>query len=108
MKMNIARRLASLALLTLLASGAVVTGCGGASVSSLCDDVCACTTCTTAEHDSCVTQGEQLQATADKAGCSGQFDDVLSCSHANAKCSGGSEKTCEPQLNAFDACIGKK
>lgn len=108
MRINIAPRLASLALLTLLAFGAVVTGCGGASISTICDDECACRTCTAADHQRCVDDGEQLQAGADKIGCSSEFDDLLSCAHDHASCTSSNEKECGAQITAFDTCARKK
>jgi hypothetical protein len=105
--MTIARRLASLAFLALLTSGAAVTGCG-VSAATLCDDICSCKTCSDGEHDSCVKQAESAQTAADNAGCSSEFSEVLSCSHDNFACVGGSEKSCSAVLDALEKCAQKK
>ena len=102
------RILASLAFLTLFASGAALTGCGSPSISTICQDQCNCHACTAAEFQKCVASGEEIQKLADQLGCSGVFDDSLSCFHDNMSCTTTPDKICEPEDTAVNACLSKK
>jgi hypothetical protein len=101
------RILASLAFLTLFASGAALTGCGSTSISTICQDQCVCKKCTDAELQKCVTEGEKVQKQADQLGCSDAFDDSLSCFHDNMSCTVTPDKICEPEDTAVNACLSK-
>ena len=107
MRMINLRILASLAFLTLFASGAALTGCGSPSISTICQDQCVCQKCTDAEFQKCVTEGEKIQKQVEQLGCSNAFDDSLSCFHDNMSCTTTPDKICEPEDTAVNACLSK-
>jgi hypothetical protein len=105
MTIKLFRILASVALLTASASGAVLTGCSGPSIETFCNDQCLCHACTVRDFQKCVASGQEGQSLADQSGCSGPFDDALSCFHDNASCTTTPDKICDPEITALNTCL---
>src|SRR5687768_16846275 len=55
----------------------VLGGCGGGA-SGFCNDYCDCVGCSDNEREDCIDDVEDSLDEADKAGCGGEADDVLS------------------------------
>jgi hypothetical protein len=90
-----------------LASGvATATGCGTSSVSTLCDDICACQRCTSNDLKACQDQGSATADAADAAGCSNQFADAVTCTSANVSCKNNQAVAngCDAQFAALTKC----
>src|SRR3954468_21592480 len=104
MKKNIFGLAPALVRLALVASGAGITGCGGPSVSTVCDDICACTKCADADRQKCISEGNAARDEVDKIGCSSEFEDELSCFHANISCTTDTSKICPTEAAALKRC----
>ena len=78
---------------------ATVPGCGGPSIGSYCDKVCDCTGCSESKREDCVDTIDDARKLADKEGCAGEFDAVLSCA--------SSELTCKDDKVQVDGCEGE-
>jgi hypothetical protein len=100
------RFLAAIFTLALTSGVVAATGCGGASVSSLCEDICACQRCTTNDLKTCQDQGSAAADAADAAGCSSQFSDAVSCSSAHVSCKSGQAAAdgCDAEFTALSKC----
>ena len=96
------------AIFTLALSSGVVaaTGCGGVSVSSLCEDVCACQRCTSNDLKTCEDKGHAASDAADAVGCSSQFSAAVACSSAHVSCKSGKAAAdgCDVELAALSKC----
>src|SRR5262249_13275579 len=66
-------------------------------VTELCDFYCECEGCTQKQYENCLSDGKGAVAEADKAGCSSQYDDYLSCVIQEAECQNDEHFT-------FDGC----
>ncbi|MFO0759757.1 MAG: hypothetical protein U0359_24935 [Byssovorax sp.] len=86
--------------------GFISGGCGGVSVSSICDEICACESCTSNDRADCEKAGGEAEKQASDAGCGSEFDDFLSCVKDNVHCKSGHTTFdgCNTQLSALDAC----
>jgi hypothetical protein len=97
---------------TLVVGGAVAFGCGGNStftvdtVGAICQDICACSRCTSNDLAACEDQGNNSSVAADEAGCSAEFQDVLACVSAHVTCEQNTAVThgCEAVQEALDSC----
>ena len=97
---------------TLMVGAVVAIGCGGNgtyivdTVSSICDDVCACTGCTSNDLAACEDEATTSSAAANEAGCSDQFHDVVACVSANMTCVQDKAVTtgCDAEQEALDVC----
>ena len=96
------------AIFTLALGSGVVTaaGCGGTSVTTLCDDVCACQRCTSNDLQACQDKGSAAADAADAAGCSSEFADAVTCTSAHVSCKGDQvvAEGCEAELKALSQC----
>jgi hypothetical protein len=96
------------AFVTLALFGGAMTsvGCGGLSTSPLCAEFCACQSCTSNDMQACEDEGEKASDEADAAGCSSEFDAVVSCALAKVTCDGEkpSVKGCEAEQTALAKC----
>lgn len=100
-------RLAAAIFTLALSSGVMsATGCGGASVSSLCEDVCACQRCTSNDLATCKDKGSAASDAADSAGCGSQFADAVSCTSAHVSCKSGQvvAEGCDTEFAALSKC----
>ena len=97
----------------LLVGAAVATGCGGSGtiivvdpVSSICQDICACTRCTSSDLATCEDGANMNGAAASEAGCSDQFQAVVACVSANVTCVQNEAVIvgCDAQQKALDVC----
>jgi hypothetical protein len=97
----------------LLVGAAVATGCGGSDtiivvdpVTSICEDICACTRCTRNDLAACEDETNTSWAAASEAGCSDQFQNVVACVSANVTCVQDEAVTvgCDAQQEALDVC----
>jgi hypothetical protein len=106
MKKTSFRFLAAIITLSLSSLAATATGCGGASTSSFCEDVCACQRCTSNDLQACKDQGDKAVDEADAAGCSTQFDDFLTCASAHVSCKDDQPafEGCEAEVMAMSKC----
>jgi hypothetical protein len=99
---------------TLMVGAAWATGCGGSDtftvdpVSSICQDVCACTRCTSNDLAACEDDGYTSWAAASEAGCSDEFQDAVACISAHVTCEQDTAITegCEAEQEALDICTG--
>ena len=93
--------------LALFGGAATVVGCGGPSTSSLCSDFCACERCTSNDQQACEDGATAASDKADASGCSGQFDDVVTCALAKVTCDGNNAvvKGCEAEKTALNSCL---
>ena len=84
----------------------VAPGCGGASVGKYCDQVCECLGCSDSERDECSDAMGDLRKTAEDAGCSGEFDDYLSCINDELECNDDqvSADGCDVEEKAVGEC----
>ena len=96
MKTNVLGLVSSLGLLSTMLGGFASGGCGGVSVSSICQEVCACQRCTSNDLADCEKDGHEAEQRAEDAGCGNQFDDFLDCVKANVRC--------ESDKATFDGC----
>ena len=104
---NTGFRLVAAIFTLVLASGvASATGCGSSSVSTLCDDICACQRCTSNDLKTCQDKGSAAADAADSAGCSTQFDDAVTCTSAHVSCKGSQVVAdgCDAELTALSKC----
>ncbi|MCU1678475.1 MAG: hypothetical protein JWM93_3233 [Frankiales bacterium] len=106
MKKNNFGFVAAFITLALGAGAATATGCGGASTSSLCADICACQRCTSNDLQACEDQGDKASSDAASVGCSSQFDDAVACVGAHVSCKGSSiaVEGCDVELAALSKC----
>ncbi len=92
-----------------LSSPFFLAGCG-ASISSVCQQECDCAQkCDAKDVQQCEKEGEKEQELASKAGCSGEFDTVVSCV-GGATCKDGhldSETLCATEEEAYLKCTGQ-
>jgi hypothetical protein len=97
----------------LLVGAAVATGCGGNDtiivvdpVSSICQDICACTRCTRNDLQACEDDAIAMSGAAAEDGCSAEFEDVVACVSANVTCVQDKAVTagCDAEQAALDAC----
>jgi hypothetical protein len=99
------------ALITLALAGGAATaaGCGGVSTASLCADICACQRCTSNDLAACEAQGDKSSAEADAAGCTSQFDDLVTCAGAQVSCKNdrATFDGCDAQQTALSKCSSK-
>jgi hypothetical protein len=97
---------------TLLVGAAVAIGCDGSgtyiidTVSSICDDICACTRCTSNDLEACDNDTLAMSTAASEAGCSDQFKDVVACVSTNLTCVQDEAVTvgCDAEQDALDVC----
>lgn len=90
----------SLLMVPLVASLAVLTGCG-ASCDSVCDDAQGCPGATKANCDDACGKSETL---AEDAGCSDQYDDMIDClGDMNDICS-EKDPSCDSKISAYMGC----
>jgi hypothetical protein len=92
---------------SILVAGALVSGCGGASVSSICDEAFECGSLTKVEYDECIADGERTQAEAEKAGCSAEFQSAVECGANKGTCTNGqfsAQGVCDAEWGEFQAC----
>ena len=98
----------------LIMGAADATGCGGADtvnidpVSSICQDICACTRCTRNDLAACEDNTNASWAAANEIGCSGEFQDVVTCVSAHVTCDQGQAVIlgCDAEQVALDSCTG--
>jgi len=98
----------------LIVGASVASGCGGSGtvivdpVSSICQDICACTPCTRNDLAACEDDGNTSWAAANEVGCSGEFLDVLACVSAHVTCEQDQAVTlgCDAEQEALDSCAG--
>lgn len=80
-------------------------GCGGASISDLCQQACDCSSeCNEQELDECIQNGEALEKAAGDLGCSSAFDDYIACLDDNLVCEDGEASVkgaCAAEENAL-------
>jgi hypothetical protein len=90
-----------------LGSGLVVMGCGGASVSDICELICTCNPCTDADRKECESEGEAAKKEAESAGCGSAFGDALTCFHDHASCNdeNAASDACSSRFDALEACV---
>jgi hypothetical protein len=83
------------------ASGMAMTGCGGASCESLCEDG---KTCAGAQANTdCAKSCADAEALNSAASCGGQYDDLVSCSSDKSDVCSTSE--CQTEGAAYAACV---
>lgn len=106
MKKNSFSFAAAFVALALFGGGMTSVGCGGASVSSLCEEFCACQRCTSNDQNDCEVAGQSASDKAEAAGCSSQFDDVVSCATTRVSCDSkvAVVKGCEVEQAALEKC----
>jgi hypothetical protein len=97
------------AFFTLALAGGVTTaaGCGGSSISSLCEDICACARCTSNDLQACEDKGTKASDDAAAAGCGSEFDDAVTCAGAHVSCQSGNQvgtTGCDAELAALSKC----
>jgi hypothetical protein len=83
-----------------------LAGCGGGA-SGFCNDYCDCVGCSDNEREDCVDDVEDSLDEADKAGCGGEADDVLSCYRSELECLSGDRVDldgCDAEEDAFSDC----
>src|SRR2546426_14424 len=103
-------RLRSAALVPVaLAIAILYAGCGGPpSTSEICDKSCSCMTsgCTAKDKQQCESGVDQLRMQADAAGCSSEFDDLLSCAEGDS-CKNGALDVgpCQTSVDALTKCL---
>lgn len=96
----------------LIVSAAVAAGCGGDGpiiidpVSSICEDICACTRCTRNDLAACEDDAIASSVAANEAGCSAEFEEVVACVSGHVTCEGDRAVTlgCEAAQEALDIC----
>lgn len=74
-----------------------------------CDKVCRCTECDDYERDQCIDTIKAGRASAEDAGCGGEFDSYLSCTTSELYCDDGAllqESSCPAERDALMACGG--
>src|SRR5262249_6054331 len=86
-------------------------GCGGApSASDVCDKSCSCIKggCSASERKTCINSVDDLRKQADEAGCSSEFDDLLSCANGDS-CKNGMRdvEPCTSEVTAVETCIAQ-
>jgi hypothetical protein len=106
MKKNSFGVAAAFVTLALFGGATTAVGCGGPSTSSLCAEFCACRSCTSNDQQACEVAGEEASDEADEAGCSSEFDDVVTCALAKVTCNDDkpSLKGCEAEQSALARC----
>lgn len=92
--------------LALVSGVAMSTGCGTSSVTTLCDDVCACQRCTSNDLKACHDKGSAAADAADAAGCSSQFADAVTCTSAHVTCKSNRAVAdgCDAEFTALTKC----
>lgn len=83
-----------------------LAGCGGGA-SGFCNDYCDCVGCSDNEREDCIDDVEDSLDEADKAGCGGEADDVLSCYSSEFECKSGDRVDldgCDAEQDAFSEC----
>lgn len=90
--------------LVLLASSSI--GCGGASASAVCSDVCECTGCSEEEEIDCVDAVEDAEKAAADEGCEDAWDDYVSCAADELECRDGVARSdgCDAETEALSEC----
>ena len=106
MKKSSVRFIAAIFTLALSSGVVTATGCGGSSISKLCEDVCACERCTSNDLQTCQNKGSAAADAADAAGCSGQFAEAVACSSSHVSCQDAHALTdgCSAELTALSKC----
>lgn len=109
MKNTSFRVVAAIFTLALASSSVAATGCGGSSISNLCDEVCACERCTSNDLQTCQDNGNAAAKAADAAGCSDQFADLVACSTEHVSCQDSQALSdgCSSELTALSKCSNK-
>ena len=98
----------------LIVGAAVAIGCGGTDtftvdpVSAICQDICACTRCTRNDVAACEDNTNTSWAAANEIGCSGQFQDVITCVSVHVACEQDQAVIlgCDAEQVALDSCTG--
>ena len=92
--------------LALVGGVTTATGCGGASIASLCEDICACARCTSNDLQACQDKGNKASDDASAAGCGSEFDDAVTCAGAHVSCQGDKAGAtgCDAELAALSKC----
>lgn len=82
-------------------------GCGGASASGVCQEICACQGCTTKDLNDCEDEEAAAAEKADEAGCGGEFDDYVVCLEDNLSCrdENAADKACNGILEQVNGCM---
>jgi hypothetical protein len=98
-------------LFTLVLGAATTIGCGNGTyiidtVSSICEDICSCTRCTSNDLAACEDDIFAISSAASEDGCSDQFEDVVACVSANLVCVEDEAVTlgCDAEQDALDIC----
>lgn len=86
MKNNVFRVIPALGFLSAMLAGSASGGCGGVTVASVCQEICACRRCTSNDLADCEKDGKQAEDQAEGAGCGDQFDDFVVCVKGNIRC----------------------
>lgn len=81
-------------------------GCGP-SASSLCNKICDCVGCSSKEFDDCVDDIEDAQREADREGCGGEYNALLSCGNDEFRCDGDEYDLdgCGPETKDYVKCM---
>lgn len=87
---------------------AALPGCATRS-ESVCDRQCECTKCSEAEHEDCVETLDVQEEQAQKAGCPGQYEDMLVCFEEKSKCeiAGFDVQQCQTEVTSWNACLAE-
>ncbi|MEP7123671.1 MAG: hypothetical protein ABJE95_22275 [Byssovorax sp.] len=96
MRKNSGTRVAALLVLALAGGLGMTTGCG--PITSLCQQICACVSCSSDGLDACEVGGTRAAEQADAAGCSRQYNAAVACVAAHASCEG--DPTAAPECAA--------
>ena len=82
----------------------LLAACGGPSPADVCQDAADQCNATNEAVALCTEQLERFEKLAEDAGCSGEFDDLLSCSADNVSCTGESGDACASETDALNDC----
>ena len=79
---------------------AAVVGCGGADCESLCEDAKSCEGAS--QSVDCQASCDKTEKLNDAAGCTSQYDDMLSCADGADVCDANA---CKSEAEAYGKCI---
>ena len=94
------RHLLATAACALMLPVAAISAGGCDSATSLCDRACDCTGCTSSELEDCYNTAEDTALDADQEGCTGEYNDFVSCAHEAFECDDG-------RVEYDDICFGE-
>jgi hypothetical protein len=94
------------ALWALLACATTLVGCGGASATSICDEICDCEGCSETESDECIDNIEDAERRAESDGCEEEFDALTECIDSQIECRDDRVDAdgCEPEAEDLAKC----